>query len=103
MVGGRSLTALTSLVALVSLTAVPVAGQDASLRSFKGNTHTHTLNSDGDSTPDEVVRWYREHRYHFLVLSDRDFPDVGDGTHCGPRCEQEVPPDSGRGSHRPLR
>ena len=73
MVGGRSLTALTSLVALVSLTAVPVAGQDASPRWFKGNTHTHTLNSDGDSTPDEVVRWYREHRYHFLVLSDHNF------------------------------
>ena len=28
-----------------------------STRWFKGNTHTHTLNSDGDSTPDEVVRW----------------------------------------------
>ena len=28
---------------------------------YKGNTHTHTLNSDGDSTPDDVVRWYREH------------------------------------------
>ena len=40
---------------------------------FKGNTHTHTLNSDGDSTPDEVVRWYREHRYHFLVLTDHNF------------------------------
>ena len=40
---------------------------------FKGNTHTHTLNSDGDSTPDDVVRWYREHRYHFLVLTDHNF------------------------------
>src|SRR5262245_1668071 len=30
---------------------------------YKGNTHTHTLNSDGDSTPDEVVRWYRSHGY----------------------------------------
>ncbi len=43
------------------------------LRWYKGNTHTHTLNSDGDSTPDEVVRWYREHDYHFLVLSDHNF------------------------------
>ncbi len=43
------------------------------LRWFKGNTHTHTLNSDGDSTPDEVVRWYREHGYHFLVLTDHNF------------------------------
>ena len=42
-------------------------------RWFKGNTHTHTLNSDGDSTPDEVVRWYREHGYHFLVLTDHNY------------------------------
>jgi hypothetical protein len=42
-------------------------------RWYKGNTHTHTLNSDGDSTPDDVVRWYREHGYQFLVLSDHNF------------------------------
>jgi hypothetical protein len=42
-------------------------------RWYKGNTHTHTLNSDGDSTPDEVVRWYREHGYQFLVLTDHNF------------------------------
>ena len=27
----------------------------AKLKWYKGNTHTHTLNSDGDSTPDDVV------------------------------------------------
>ena len=43
------------------------------LRWYKGNTHTHTLNSDGDSTPDQVVRWYREHGYHFVVLTDHNF------------------------------
>ncbi len=43
------------------------------LRWYKGNTHTHTLNSDGDSTPDDVVRWYREHGYQFLVLTDHNF------------------------------
>src|SRR5215207_6992775 len=42
-------------------------------RWFKGNTHTHTVNSDGDSTPDEVVRWYREHGYQFLVLTDHNY------------------------------
>jgi hypothetical protein len=51
----------------------PAIAQDAPLRWYKGNTHTHTLNSDGDSTPDDVVRWYRDHRYHFLVLSDHNF------------------------------
>jgi hypothetical protein len=44
-----------------------------SLKWYKGNTHTHTLNSDGDSTPDEVARWYREHAYQFLVLSDHNY------------------------------
>ena len=46
---------------------------------FKGNTHTHTLNSDGDSTPDEVVRWYREHGYQFVVLTDHNFLTSVDG------------------------
>jgi hypothetical protein len=49
------------------------------VRWFKGNTHTHTLNSDGDSTPDEVVRWYREHGYHFLVLTDHNYLTSVDG------------------------
>ncbi len=39
---------------------------------FKGNTHTHTLESDGDSSPEYVATWYRNHGYHFLVLSDHN-------------------------------
>src|SRR5580765_4866366 len=53
--------------------------QSAGGRWYKGNTHTHTLNSDGDSTPDDVVRWYREHGYRFLVLSDHNFLTSVDG------------------------
>ena len=49
------------------------------LNWYKGNTHTHTLNSDGDSTPDEVVRWYRENGYNFLVLTDHNFVTSVDG------------------------
>ncbi|MGH9308695.1 MAG: CehA/McbA family metallohydrolase [Vicinamibacterales bacterium] len=48
-------------------------------RWYKGNTHTHTVNSDGDSTPDEVVRWYREHGYQFLVLTDHNYLTNVDG------------------------
>jgi len=51
----------------------------STLRWFKGNTHTHTLNSDGDSTPDDVVRWYREHSYQFVVLTDHNFLTKVDG------------------------
>lgn len=48
-------------------------------RWYKGNTHTHTINSDGDTSPDEVARWYREHGYQFLVLSDHNFLTEVDG------------------------
>lgn len=60
-------------LAMLMLVATTVIADDATLRWYKGNTHTHTLNSDGDSTPDEVVRWYREHNYQFLVLTDHNF------------------------------
>src|SRR5689334_20176976 len=46
---------------------------------FKGNLHTHTPNSDGASTPDEVVTWYREHGYQFLVLTDHNYLTSVDG------------------------
>lgn len=49
------------------------------LNWYKGNLHTHTINSDGDSTPNEVASWYKEHRYHFLVLSDHNFLTEIDG------------------------
>lgn len=64
-----------AIATLLLLSTFSVSGQqgEPALRWYKGNTHTHTLNSDGDSTPDEVVRWYREHGYNFLVLSDHNF------------------------------
>ena len=46
---------------------------------YKGNLHTHTINSDGDSSPDVVVRWYKEHRYNFLVLTDHNYLTAIDG------------------------
>lgn len=70
------------VVAVVAATCVAsgeqAAGGDAR-RWFKGNTHTHSLNSDGDSTPDDVVRWYREQRYHFLVMTDHNMVTPVDG------------------------
>lgn len=42
------------------------------MRWFKGNTHAHTTQSDGDSSPETVARWYKEHGYSFLVLSDHN-------------------------------
>ncbi len=69
-------------ICVVSAAVRPPAAQNlppTSGRWFKGNTHTHTVNSDGDSTPDEVVRWYREHGYNFLVLTDHNYLTSVDG------------------------
>ena len=72
---------LVGVFALVAAARSPEAQTPASTstRWFKGNTHTHTVNSDGDSTPEEVVRWYREHGYNFLVLTDHNYLTAVDG------------------------
>ncbi|MCE5272404.1 CehA/McbA family metallohydrolase [bacterium] len=40
---------------------------------YRGSVHTHTVNSDGDSSPDAVAAWYKEHGYQFLVITDHNF------------------------------
>jgi hypothetical protein len=79
----RALLLPGALILLAAVIAAqpqqPASATASSLRWYKGNTHTHTLNSDGDSTPDEVVRWYREHGYHFLVLTDHNYLTSVDG------------------------
>lgn len=44
---------------------------DAS-RFLKGNVHAHTNLSDGDSAPEDVIGWYREHGYAFLAITDHN-------------------------------
>jgi len=39
---------------------------------YKGNTHTHTTVSDGDTDPDAVARWYLDRGYNFLCLTDHN-------------------------------
>lgn len=46
-------------------------------RWWKGNTHTHTWWSDGDSAPEIAAAWYREHGYDFVVLSDHNIMQRG--------------------------
>lgn len=50
---------------------LPSKGPD--VQWYKGNLHSHTINSDGDSSPDAVARWYKERRYHFLALTDHNY------------------------------
>jgi len=76
--GAALVTLLVAGLALETSLEFVARGQ-APMRWFKGNTHTHTVNSDGDSTPDAVVRWYREHGYQFLVLTDHNYLTSVDG------------------------
>ncbi len=47
-------------------------------RWYKGNTHTHTFFSDGDSSPEQVTKWYKDHGYQFLVISDHNLLTVSE-------------------------
>lgn len=79
----RARVLLGVVAAGVALSAISLPAQPAPpaspARYFKGNLHTHTLNSDGDSTPDDVVRWYREHGYSFVTLTDHNYLTSVDG------------------------
>jgi hypothetical protein len=51
-----------------------VVAQDAPAvqRWYKGNLHTHTIQSDGDSTPADVMAWYKRNGYQFLAITDHN-------------------------------
>ena len=63
----------TILAASLALGSIPVAVAAEELHWYRGNTHTHTVNSDGDTSPDAVARWYKEHRYDFLFITDHEY------------------------------
>jgi hypothetical protein len=58
---------------MVTLLVANAGAQQPGARWFRGNTHAHTLNSDGDVTPDVVARWYRDHGYNFTFITDHEF------------------------------
>lgn len=40
---------------------------------YKGNTHVHTiLCGHADSSPEAVTKWYHDHGYNFLILSEHN-------------------------------
>src|SRR4029079_15686753 len=69
--GSMSATLSRAAVALL-LSSAAVTASAQSSRWYRGNTHTHTLNSDGDSAPDSVAKWSRDHGYAFLFITDHE-------------------------------
>jgi S1-C subfamily serine protease len=84
----QRLLLLTAFVLLLTLGTLLRAQDAREARWWKGNTHTHTLWSDGDAAPEVAADWYSSHGYQFLVLSDHNcissgerwFPVSEDGT-----------------------
>lgn len=64
-----------ALVLLLSSSYLSAADA-APKRWYKGNTHTHTLWSDGNDFPEMVADWYKSHGYQFLALSDHNVLQV---------------------------
>ena len=71
----RGLFLLTLAAALGLLLAVRAPRE---LPWWKGNTHTHTLWSDGDGAPEYVAERYKELGHHFLVISDHNIQLQGE-------------------------
>lgn len=64
------------------------------LRWYKGNTHTHSLWSDGDAAPEHLADWYKSHGYDFLVISDHNILQQGEKwMKVGTTSRKEVLPD----------
>src|SRR5688572_24883326 len=59
--------------------AAAAQGPASILNWYRGNLHTHTINSDGDSSPWDLVGWYKRNGYQFLAITDHNtFTDPAD-------------------------
>lgn len=73
-----SMVLATICVVSLSSGARAQTSDEVAARWWKGNTHTHTLWSDGNAAPELVTSWYRERDYNFLVLSDHNILSQGE-------------------------
>ena len=71
-------TKLLLLTLLFSSSPIITSVARAETQWFKGNTHTHSLWSDGNDFPDMIADWYKQKGYHFLVLSDHNVLSRGE-------------------------
>jgi hypothetical protein len=75
---GHRSTSLPMRFPFLAALLVPSLLTAEDLGWFKGNTHTHSLWSDGNDFPDMIAAWYKEKGYDFLCLSDHNTLNAGD-------------------------
>lgn len=59
-------------IILLLLLPISVISQQVPPKWYKGNTHTHSLWSDGDDFPEMIMDWYKTNGYDFIALSDHN-------------------------------
>ncbi len=64
---------MAASLVLWGLLATAAEGQEG---WYRGNVHVHTNRSDGASAPEDVVAWYRDRGYAFVVLTDHNVQSV---------------------------
>ena len=74
----RSNTKILLAILVISLQFNYFANAEENLSWFKGNTHTHSLWSDGNDFPEMIAKYYKDNGYHFLVLSDHNILSCGE-------------------------
>ncbi len=68
MLQRKAATLMMLAMAFGTLTAQP----RPELNWYRGNLHAHTINSDGDSPPYDVMAWYKRNGYQFLAITDHN-------------------------------
>ena len=66
------------LLHCLSLLPVLAASLCSAEQWFRGNTHTHSLWSDGNDFPEMIADWYEKEGYDFLVISDHNILSRGE-------------------------
>lgn len=56
----------------VTLISIVQASSVKAEKWFRGNTHTHSTLSDGDVDLNTAVKWYNDHGYNFIFLTDHN-------------------------------
>ena len=51
---------------------------EASQKWYKGNLHTHSFWSDGNDFPEMIMKWYKEHDYQFVALTEHNIIAEGE-------------------------
>lgn len=63
---------IRTLLLLTWILILQTVSQSQTPKWYKGNTHTHSLWSDGDDFPEMIMEWYKSRGYDFISLSDHN-------------------------------